>query len=93
MDELGGLGRRRREQQVDAGVVLDEDGLDEVGVDRRRGHDVDDALAVEPEVQEDAVVAELEVAVDQATLRPSSRCSAIAMLIAIVVVPTPPFAP
>ena len=34
----------------------------------RRGHDVDDGLAVEPEVEEDPVVAELEVAVDQRDL-------------------------
>ena len=34
-------------------------------------HDVDDALAVEAQVEEDAVVAELEVAVDEA--RPSGR--------------------
>ena len=33
-------------------------------------HDVDDALAIEPEVEEDAVVAELEVAVDEADLPP-----------------------
>ena len=70
-DELGGLRRRRREQQVDARVVLDHDLPDEVDVDRRRGHDVDDALAVEAEVEEDAVVAELEVAVDEA--RPCGR--------------------
>ena len=68
MDELGGLGRRRREQQVDARIVLDEDLADEVAVDRRRGHDVDDALAIEAEVEEDAVVAELEVAVDEGDL-------------------------
>ena len=42
----------------------------EVRVDRRRRDDVDDALAVEPEVEEHAVVAELEVAVDQADLAP-----------------------
>ena len=53
------------------GVVLDHDLADELGVDRRRGHDVDDALAVEPEVEEDAVVAELQVAVDEA--RPCAR--------------------
>ena len=45
---------------------------DEVGIDRRRTHDVDDALAVESEVEEDAVVAELEIGVDEADLRPSS---------------------
>ena len=33
-------------------------------------HDVDDALAVEPEVEEHAVVAELQVAVDEADLAP-----------------------
>ena len=33
-----------------------------------RAHDVDDALAVEPEVEEHAVVAELQVAVDEADL-------------------------
>ena len=68
VDELGGLGRRRREQQVDARIVLDHDLADEVAVDRRRRHDVDDALAIEAEVEEDAVVAELEVAVDQRDL-------------------------
>ena len=41
---------------------------DEVVVDRRRGHDVDDALAIEPEVEEHAVVAELEVGVHQRDL-------------------------
>ena len=50
------------------GVVADDDGLDDVGVDRRRGHDVEDALAVETEIEEDPVVAELEVAVEQADL-------------------------
>ena len=35
-----------------------------------RGHDVDDAPAVEAEVEEDAVVAELEVAVDEGDLAP-----------------------
>ncbi len=70
MDQLGGLGRRRREQQVDARIVLDHDLADEVDVDRRRGHDVDDALAIEPEIEEDAVVAELQVAVDQRDLAP-----------------------
>ena len=70
VDELGGLGRRRREQQVDAGVVLDHDRLDQVGVDRGCRHDVDDALAIEPEVEEDPMVAELQVAVDQADLAP-----------------------
>ena len=43
-----------------------DDLADEVAVHRRGAHDVDDALAVEAEVQEHAVVAELEVAVDQA---------------------------
>ena len=38
-----------------------------------RGHDVDDALAVEPEVEEHAVVAELEVAVDEADLAGRAR--------------------
>ena len=67
-DQLGGLGRRRREQQVDARIVLDEDLLmRSPSIDGAR-HDVDDALAVEPEVEEHAVVAELEVAVDEADL-------------------------
>ena len=61
-------GDGRREQQVDARVVLDQDGLDQVAVDRGRGHDVDDALAIETQVEEDPVVAELEVAIDQAHL-------------------------
>ncbi len=69
-DQLGGLGRRRREQQVDPRIVLDHDLLDEIDVDRRRRDDVHDALAIEPEVEEDAVVAELEVAVDQGDLAP-----------------------
>ena len=93
-NEVGGLRRRRREQEVDPRIVLDHDLLDEVVVDRRRGDDVDDALAVEAQVEEDPVVAELEVARPPGqTLRPSSRCSAIAALMAMVVVPTPPFAP
>ena len=52
------------------GVVLDDDVPDEVRVDRRRGDDVDDALLVEPEVEEHAVVAELQVAIDEADLAP-----------------------
>ena len=67
-DEVGGLGRRRGEQQVDPQIVLDHDLAHEVVVDRRRGHDVDDALAIEPEVEEDPVVAELEVGVHQRDL-------------------------
>jgi hypothetical protein len=51
-----------------ARVVLDHDLADEVGVDRRRRDDVDDALAIEAEVEEDAVVAELEVGVDERDL-------------------------
>ena len=68
MDELGGLRRGRREQQVDPRVVLDEHLPDEVDVDRRGADDVDDALAVEAEVEEDPVVAELQVGVDEADL-------------------------
>ena len=33
-------------------------------------HDVDDALAIEAQVEEDAVIAELQVAVDEADLAP-----------------------
>jgi alkylation response protein AidB-like acyl-CoA dehydrogenase len=47
-DELGRLRRRRGEEQVHARVVADEDLLDEVDVDRRRGHHVDDAPPVDP---------------------------------------------
>ena len=65
-DEVRGLRRGRGEQQVDARVVGLDDLADQVGVHRRRADDVDDALAVEPEVEEHAVVAELEVAVDEA---------------------------
>ncbi len=70
MDQLRGLRRRRRQQQVDPRVVLDHDLADEVDIDRRRGHEVDDALAIEPEIEEDAVVAELQVAIDQCDLAP-----------------------
>ena len=44
---------------------MDEDLPDEIEVDRRRGDDVDDALAIEAQVEEDAVVAELEIGVDE----------------------------
>ena len=63
------LGRGRREQQVDAGVVLDE----RPGV--RRSASIGGAvttstidLAVDAEVEEDPVVAELEDAVDEGDL-------------------------
>ncbi len=49
-------------------------------------------LRSRPEVEEHAMVAELEVAVDEAH-PPAEPWSAIAALIAIVVVPTPPLAP
>ena len=65
-DELRHLRRGRGEEEVDLRVVLHEDAPEQVGVDRRRAHHVDDALAVEAEVQEDPVVAELEVRVHEA---------------------------
>ncbi len=40
--------------------MLDDHGLGELGVDLRRGHQVGDALPIVAEVEEDAVVAELE---------------------------------
>jgi hypothetical protein len=43
--------------------VLDEHLADEVAVDRGRGDDVDDALAIEAQVEEDPMVAELEIVV------------------------------
>ncbi len=59
------LGVRRREQQVDAAVMGDHQLPEQVRVEIRLGDGVHDRRRVEPEVHEDAHVAELEVGVDQ----------------------------
>src|ERR1019366_1773999 len=63
--QLRGLRGRRCKEQVDPGVVVNQDPLDQIEIDRRGGDDVDDALAVETQVQEDPMVAELEVRIDK----------------------------
>ena len=60
------LRRGRGQEQVDARVVGHHDALEEVRVHGRRADDVHDALAIEAQVQEHPVVAELEVPVHQA---------------------------
>ena len=47
-DQLGLLGARRRQQQVDAGAVVDDQVAQQLGVDARRRHRVDDGVALGP---------------------------------------------
>ena len=68
--------------------------LQQVRVEVGLADGVDDRGRVEAQVQEDAQVAELEVRIDQRGAAPQARgASAMAVLMAMVVVPTPPLAP
>ena len=74
-------------------MVRDDQLLQQLGIEVGLADRVDDRRRVEAQVQEDAQVAELEVRVDERRLAAQPRPIAIAVLMAIVVVPTPPFAP
>ena len=65
-DELGRLGRRRREEHLDAGRVLHEDRFDDVGVGLlERADEIGDRLRLGAHVQDDGDVAERQAAVDE----------------------------
>ena len=66
-DQLGHLGRRRREQDPDAGRVVDDEGVDRLDLvaGLELGDEVGDRLVLRVQVEQDADVAELERAVDE----------------------------
>ena len=65
-DQLGHLGRRRREQDPDAGRVVDDERVDRLELaGLELGDEVGDRLVLRVQVEQDADVAELERAVHE----------------------------